>query len=108
MSDLEHKGYLGTAELSAEDGVFHGRLAYIRDLVSYESSTAKGLLKAFREAVDTYLTDCAREGRAPDKPFKGQFNIRTRPELHRALALKAMQRGVSLNELVTDALEKAV
>ncbi len=108
MSDLEYKGYLGTAELSAEDGVFHGKLAFVRDLVTYEASTAKGLVKAFQDAVDDYLADCERDGRAPDKPFKGQFNVRTRPELHRALAMKALRRGVSLNEVVTDALEKAV
>ena len=108
MSRLEYKGYIGTVELSEEDGVFHGKLAFLRDLVAYESTTAKGLTKAFHEAVDDYLTDCASEGREPDKPFKGQFNVRTRPELHRAYASIAAARGQSLNEVVTDALEKAL
>ncbi|HJS79679.1 MAG TPA: type II toxin-antitoxin system HicB family antitoxin [Vitreimonas sp.] len=108
MSQLEHKGYVGAAELSEEDGVFHGKLAFLRDLVTYESSTAKGLAKAFRDAVDDYLADCKAEGREPDKPFKGQFNVRTRPELHRAYASIAAARGQSLNEVVTDALEKAL
>lgn len=108
MTQMEYKGYVGTAELSEADGVFHGKLANLRDLVTFESATAAGLVKAFREAVDAYLQDCAADEREPDKPFKGQFNVRTRPELHRAYAQLAARRGMSLNEIVTDALESAL
>lgn len=108
MTQLEYNGYIGTAEISTEDGVFHGKLAHIRDLVTYESKTADGLVKAFRSAVDDYLADCEADGRAPDKPYKGQFQVRARPELHRALARIALERGMSLNEVVTGALEAVV
>lgn len=57
MTELEYKGYLGTAELSVEDSVFHGKLAHLRDLVTYESATANGLVKAFQEAIDDYLAN---------------------------------------------------
>ena len=33
---LEYKGYFGSVEYSDEDEVFHGRLEFIRDLVTYE------------------------------------------------------------------------
>jgi predicted HicB family RNase H-like nuclease len=108
MTQLEYKGYVGTAEISESDGVFHGKLANLRDLVTYESGTAKGLAKAFRDAVDDYLADCSDDGREPDKPFKGQFNVRTSPELHRAYAGLAASRGQSLNEVITSALERAL
>lgn len=108
MSQLEYKGYLGTAELSETDKVFHGKLDNLRDLITFESATAAGLVKAFREAVDDYLADCLAEGREPDRPFKGQFNVRTRPELHRAYAQMAARKGKSLNELITETLENAL
>lgn len=108
MTHLEYKGYVGTAELSEADNVFHGKLANLRDLVTFESATAAGLVKAFRHAVDDYLADCAEDGREPDKPFKGQFNVRTRPDLHRAYARIAAERGLSLNEVITAALEAAL
>jgi predicted HicB family RNase H-like nuclease len=108
MTHLEYKGYLGTAELSEADGVFHGKLAHLRDLVTYESETAEGLVRAFHAAVDDYLADCESEGREPDRPFKGQFQVRTRPEVHRALARLAAERGVSLNEVVSEALESVM
>ncbi len=104
---LTYKGYVGSAELSAEDGLFFGRIRFIRDLVSYEAETARGLVAAFEAAVDEYLADCTAEGRAPDAPFKGSFNIRTGAPLHRRLALSALERGVSLNELVARTLEQA-
>lgn len=108
MSDLTYKGYVGTAELSPEDGVFHGKLAFLRDLVTYESESAPGLVTAFHEAVDEYLADCAAEDREPDKPFKGQFNVRIHPDLHRALAQMAAAEKVSFNEIVRLALEQCL
>jgi len=103
---LEYKGYIGTVEMSEADGVLHGKLAFIRDLVTYESETAPGLVKAFHEAVDDYLADCAEEGREPDKPFKGQFQVRVSPALHRAFALAAAKEERSFNKIIEDALEE--
>ena len=52
---LEHKGYLGSVQFSDEDEIFHGRLKFIRDLVTYEGSDARSLKQAFRKAVEDYL-----------------------------------------------------
>lgn len=107
MSDLlEYKGYFGSAEYSAEDHVLHGKLLYIRSLVTYEASDVEKLEQAFREAVDDYLEMCKSEGLKPEVPFKGSFNVRIGRILHRKLALEAAHRGVSLNSLIVEALEK--
>lgn len=107
MNALSYKGYVGSAELSAEDGVFFGKIRFIRDLVSYEAETAKGLVEAFETAVEDYLADCAASGREPDVPFKGSFNVRIGPSLHRRLAMAALDRGVSLNDVVASTLDEA-
>ena len=65
------------------------------------------MIAAFEAAVEDYLADCAAEGRAPDQPFKGSFNVRLGPELHRRLAIAARDRGVSLNDLVATTLRSA-
>jgi predicted HicB family RNase H-like nuclease len=107
MSDLlEYKGYFGSAEFSADDNTLHGKLLYIRSLVTYEADTVAGLVHAFREAVDDYLEMCNAEGMKPETPFKGSFNVRVGRNLHRKLALEAARRGVSLNSLIVEALEK--
>ena len=101
---LEYKGYLGSVEYSDDDEVLHGRLEFIRDLVSYEGEDAKCLKTAFQEAVDDYLALCEAEDRTPDVPLKGSFNVRPGRDLHRRAVLYAKRRGVNLNTVVSDAL----
>ena len=107
MKDMmNYKGYYGSVHYSDEDRVFHGKIEFIRGLVSYEGSDVKSLRKAFKEAVDDYLELCAEEGREPDKPFKGSFNVRTGSDLHRKAVLFARANRTNLNKVVTEALEK--
>jgi len=68
-SMLEYNGYSGSAAYSDADEVFHGRLEFIRDLVTYEGTDAGSLKQAFHAAVDDYLALCAEEGRKPDVPL---------------------------------------
>jgi predicted HicB family RNase H-like nuclease len=107
MSDmLEYRGYLGSVLFSNDDETFHGRLEFIRDLVTYEGQDAKGLKQAFHEAVDDYLTFCKEQGKKPDEPLKGSFNVRPGRDLHRRAMLFAQREGLSLNAVVSKALER--
>lgn len=108
MTELEHRGYVGSVELSEADNVLHGKLLHIRDLVTYESETANGIVEAFREAVEDYLADCAAEGREPDMPFKGSLNVRIGSDLHRRLSKRARADRVSLNQALIEALTKGL
>src|SRR5690606_26989840 len=67
---------------------------------------ATQLEPAFHEAVDSYLEFCKEQGTEPNQSFKGSFNVRVGPELHRRAVIEAKKRGISLNELVTVALER--
>ena len=42
------------------------------------------------------------------KSYKGSFNVRVPPSLHRRAAEQATVRGISLNRLVQEALEREV
>ncbi|MBX3144142.1 MAG: type II toxin-antitoxin system HicB family antitoxin [Trueperaceae bacterium] len=102
---LEYKGYMGSVQYSAEDRVFYGKIEHIRGLVTFEGGDVDTLETAFRESVDDYLDTCRELGREPEKPFKGTFNVRTGPALHRRAAIYASTRGKSLNQVVTEALD---
>ncbi|WP_299374359.1 hypothetical protein [uncultured Kiloniella sp.] len=52
---LKYKGYIGSIFFSEEDGVYHGKVEFIRDLVNYEASEVDALEASFHEAVDDYL-----------------------------------------------------
>lgn len=57
MKDImEHKGYYGSASHSDEDAVFHGKIEFIRDLVTFEANDKAALDIAFKEAVEEYLS----------------------------------------------------
>lgn len=103
---LEYKGYNGSVLYSGEDKILHGRIVGIRDVVSYEGETVRALEKNFKSAVDEYLKFCNAEGKTPDTPFKGSFNIRLGPDLHKRAALYAEEHNRKLNAVVHDALEK--
>ena len=103
---LQYKGYDGSVEYSAEDRVLHGSLLGIRDSVVYEGTDVDGLESNFHAAVDEYLAFCAVEGKTPDQPFKGSFNIRVGPDLHKRAALYAEEHELKLNTVVSRALEE--
>lgn len=105
MNILKYKGYEGTAELDARRGVCYGRILLINDLVTYVSSAVPGLQNEFEAAVDDYLGTCKTLGREPKLALKGQFNVRVSPELQRNLTIRAVDEGVSLNDVVKRACE---
>lgn len=102
---LEYNGYSGSIEVSTEDNCIHGKILFINDLVTYEAETVPKLYAEFKESVDDYLQTCKEMGREAQKPFKGSFNIRISPDLHRKAALEATKEDTSLNELVAKAIE---
>ena len=107
MSDLiEYKGYVGSVRYSDEDEVFHGKLEGITDLVTYEGTDVATLKSAFHEAVDDYLAMCEKKKQAPQQPFRGTFNVRVGPILHKRAAVYAAGHQRKLNSVVAEALEK--
>lgn len=105
---IEYKGYLGSVEFSEEDGLFYGKVMGIRSLISYEGETAKELLEDFHGAVDDYLEACAAEGKQPEVAYKGSFNVRISPELHKRLVVYATAHQMSLNSYIEETLKNSV
>ena len=105
---MEYRNYTGSVEFSEEDGLFYGKVMGIRALISYEGTTARELVEDFHGAVDAYLELCEAEGKEPEKAYKGSFNVRISPELHRQAAIYAAIHGVSLNSIVEAALRSSL
>lgn len=105
---MNYKGYWGSVHFNDEDDLFYGRIEFIRALVSYEGRDVDALRQAFREAVDDYLQTCEDQGRKPERPFKGSFNIRINPQLHQRIAAHAADNGMTINRYIAEILEKHV
>ncbi len=67
---LQYKDYIGSVELSPEDGILYGKVLGIRALISYEGTTVSELISDFQGAIDDYLEMCSEEGIAPEKACK--------------------------------------
>jgi predicted HicB family RNase H-like nuclease len=102
---LEYKGYVGTVE--ADEGTFVGRVAGLRDVITFEGRSFEEVERAFRESVDDYLAFCAERGEAPDRPYSGKIPLRIEPELHRKAAVRARAEGLSLNQWIARRIEAA-
>ena len=101
---LIYKDYIATVHYSRDDEVFFGRIEGINDLVTFEGESVPKLKKAFHEAVDDYLEISKEIGRQPEKTYRGNLNVRLKPELHRKANQIALVKGKTLNKFINDAV----
>jgi predicted HicB family RNase H-like nuclease len=107
MSSMTYRGYSARVEFDAEDRIFVGHLAGVRDIVGFHGASVAELEAAFHEAVDDYLAACKKLGQEPNKPFSGRVMLRLPPEVHARASARATVEGVSFNQWAAKVLERA-
>lgn len=105
---LQYKDFIGSVHFSTEDECFFGKIEGIDDLVTFEGQDVRGLKKAFQEAAEDYADLCRLTGKPMHKSYKGSFNVRMTPELHKKAVQKSLKLGISLNQLIRRAIEEEV
>jgi predicted HicB family RNase H-like nuclease len=103
---MNYKGYIGVVKFDSDAGVLRGQVADLRDVITFQGQTVAEVVQAFHDSVDDYLEFCAERGENPERPFSGKLLVRLKPDVHRALTATAMDRGVSVNRLVSGQLTK--
>jgi len=56
--------------------------------------------------LDQHIADCEKEGKPAEKSYKGVFNVRISPKLHKKASHAAIKKGITLNQMIKLALEK--
>lgn len=105
---MQYRGYCGQVTYNDDDGVFHGEVLGVRDVVTFQGTSVRELRLAFRRSVEDYLAFCETRGEEPDKPFSGRLLLRISPELHRRLFLRARKSGQSLNGWIVSQLDRRI
>ena len=73
---LEYKVYIGSIEA---EGIFFGRVAGLRDVITFEGTTFAEVEQAFRDSIDDYLAFCAQRSEPADQPYSGRIPLRVSP-----------------------------
>ena len=105
---LRYKNYTGIVEYDPDGKIFTGEVIGLRDVITFQGRTPEALEQSFQASVDLYLEMCQQDGLAPQKPFSGRVNIRISSEVHRQIAERAAQSRLSLNQWVSEAVQRAL
>jgi predicted HicB family RNase H-like nuclease len=95
---------------SEEDQEYVGLCVEFPSL-SWLARTPEAALKGIRKVIADVIKDM-RKNKEPipepiaTKGYSGKFLVRVPPEVHRNLAIKAAEQGVSLNRLASSKLSK--
>lgn len=102
---MKYKGYRATLSYDEDDHIFVGEVFGVNDSLNFHGSSIEELEASFHDCIDNYLDLCLQMGKEPEKEFSGSFNVRTTPTLHKEASEYAAENGVSLNQVVTNAIE---
>jgi predicted HicB family RNase H-like nuclease len=105
---IEYKGYRGVFEFDPSIDSFHGRVVGLQDVVTFQGRSLEELRREMANSIEDYLEFCAEVGKNPERPYRGEFLVRTTPEVHRAAAVRAEASGMSLNAWVEEAITAMV
>jgi len=107
---LKNDRYTYRVTWSEDDNEYVGLCAEFQSL-SWLASTPEAALKGIRKVVEDVVKDMRENGEEIPEPiasrrYSGKFMIRVPPEVHRNLAIKAAEAGVSLNRLASSKLSQ--
>ncbi len=93
---------------SEEDQEYVGLCVEFPSMSWLEKSQEKALVGVRKLVADTVADLKKNKESVPDpisvRPYSGKFMVRVPPEVHRMLAIRAAESGVSLNRLVSSKL----
>jgi predicted HicB family RNase H-like nuclease len=109
MNDFDDR-YAYRVIWSDEDGEYVGLCAEFPSL-SWLDRSPERALQGIRKVVRAAVKEMLENGEEPPAPlalrrYSGKLVIRIPPGVHRELAIKAAEEGVSLNRLISSRLSR--
>lgn len=107
---LKNDYYTYRVTWSVDDEQYAGLCTEFPSL-SWLAADHDAALKGIRKLVNEVILDMSNNGEeipesVATKKYSGRFMVRIPPELHRQLALQALEAGISLNRLASDRLSR--
>lgn len=109
---LKYKGYSGFVVYDDDARIFHGEVAGLKAVITFQGTTVDEIEQAFKDSIDDYLDWCKErevepEKTYPEKTYSGKFSLRMPPDLYVKIAVLAAQNGMSTNAYIVNKLHVA-
>ena len=102
---MKYKGYWAKISYSEEDECFVGEVIGLKkSSISFEGNSVKELKKDFKRAIEYHIQVCKERNEEPERQCKGSLNVRLGTELHTKAKIKSLEKNISINELIKDAV----
>lgn len=105
---IDYRGYQAVIEFSSEDSTLFGKVMDIDDKIIFEIDNPCNAESIFQEVIDDYIELCKENSKEPCKPYKGVFNVRIDPSLHKKAVQIARNQHISLNAFVETSIKKSI
>lgn len=99
-------GQKAVIQYDPEIEMFRGEFTGLTGGADFYAADVAGLKAEAKVSLTSYLDMCKQRNLEPYKTFSGKFNVRIEPALHAEIVAVAAAEGISLNELVSIALEE--
>ena len=100
--------YKAKIEYDADIDMFRGEIIGLNGGADFYGETPSELKKEFKKSLEVYLEVCKEKGISPRKEYSGKFNLRIPSKLHSDIAAIATTQKKSINQWVTETLERSL
>lgn len=101
-------GYRAVVVFDPDIAMFRGEFIGLNGGADFYAADVAGLQREGALSLRVFLQACAEQGIEPQKNFSGKFVLRIPPSTHEAAALAAAASGKSLNQWMTELLERSL
>jgi predicted HicB family RNase H-like nuclease len=108
MNTMTYDGYHAKIEYDSELDTFRGEILGLNGGADFYGRNPQELRAEFKKSLFVFLEVCKERGIEPHRHYSGKFNLRIPPELHEKLAITAQIKGISVNKLAQEALQKEI
>lgn len=99
-----YKEYSGVVDFDEKKGMLTATVVGTKASLVCHGASVESLVNNFHKTIDIYLKECQNKEIEPEHPFKGSFNVRVSPYIHKQAYEFAISHNISLNTLVNNAL----
>lgn len=108
MNTMTLHGLKAVVTFDESAGQFRGEFLGLNGGAEFYAKSVEGLKREGKASLETFLRVCEEEGIEPYRSFSGKFNVRIPEALHAEAVQVAAARGISLNDLVREAIAHEV